>query len=59
MAEKWELDTDAFAERVRDMPHAARCYILDVVFKFWKGRDEHSEGMEKMLLKAGAIFQNP
>ena len=54
MAEKWELDTEEFAARVRDMSIASRCAILDVVLRFWKGRDEHSEGMEKMLLEAGA-----
>lgn len=54
MAEKWELDTDAFALRVREMSPAARYAILDVVTRFWKGRDEHGEEMEKMLTEAGA-----
>ena len=51
---KWEIDTEAFAASVRDMSIAARCAILDVIMRFWGGRDEHNEGMEKMLLTAGA-----
>jgi hypothetical protein len=58
LAEKWELDADAFAEQVRAMTHAERCAMLDVVMRFWKGRDEHSEGMEKMLEAAGAKLAN-
>jgi hypothetical protein len=52
--EKWDVDAEAFSTKVRDMPHASRCTLLDVVFRFWKGRDEHSEGMAEMLQKAGA-----
>ena len=54
MAEKWKIDTDAFAEQVRDMTPAARFYILDTILKFWKGVDKKAEGMAAMLEKAGA-----
>jgi len=54
MDKKWGIETDSFAQRVRDMTPAQRFYILDVVLNFWKGRDEHSEGMQKMLEAAGA-----
>lgn len=59
LADKWKIDTAEFSERVRDMSPAARYYILDVVSKFWKGIDDQSEGMEKMLEKAGAKIKKP
>ena len=58
-SKKWKtafiekIDAAAFSEKIRALPHAARCAILDIVFRFWR-REDHTGDMAKMLTEAGA-----
>ena len=52
LGEKWEVDAEAFAAKIRAMPHAARCAILDVVLRYWKGDEDPTDG--RSLTAAGA-----
>lgn len=54
LGEKWQVDAEAFSALVRDLPHAARLAIIDVIVRFWKGGDENDQDMKTMLRKAGA-----
>lgn len=53
LGEKWEVDAAAFSEKIRAMPTAARCAILDVILHFWK-RGDPAGDMATMLTEAGA-----
>ncbi|GEM_PF-2441757 len=54
LAEKWSVNATEFSERVRAMPHAARCAILDVIAKFWKGAHREYAESKDRLTAAGA-----
>lgn len=54
LADKWELDAEAFSAKIREFSTAARCVIIDVVTKFWKGSDDHTGDMRDMLKQSGA-----
>jgi hypothetical protein len=57
LGEKWEVDAEAFAAKIRAMPHAARCAILDAVLRYWKGKGNSAD--EIHLTEAGAKIAAP
>lgn len=54
MADKWEIDTAEFSERVRAMSPTARYYILDVVSKFWRHPKLNELSSSDLLREVGA-----
>lgn len=50
MAEKWEIDTEALSQRVRDMEYTQQVAIIEIVHRFWRGNS--NAGSYSEILKA-------
>lgn len=54
MAEKWEIDTEALSQQVRDMPYSQQVAIIEVVSRFWADCETDYPSDSDRLQAAGA-----
>lgn len=53
MAAKWEIDTDALSQKVRNMAYSQQVAIVEVICRFWKGHS-NNDSYAEVLKDAGA-----
>lgn len=55
-AEKWGIDQAALVDRLRALPYAGACAIVEVVTRFWAAEDQHGD-LAAQLSAAGARIE--
>lgn len=54
MAEKWEIDTEALSQQVRELPYSSQCAIIEVAARFWADCETDYPSDKDRLQAAGA-----